>query len=390
MKNPGGVPRFLEIHVEVDEVEKNLDVGLGLGGASHDPEAHVGLSVPGDEGGDDGVKGTLPRGVRVEVTLFEGEQLPSVLETEPEAVGAETRAHAPVVALDQGHHVAVGVGHGEIDGVALLQGGVPRLVAPGRATGIDELSSLRGVGFGDQLGHGDGVEVRVGVELRPVLEGQLLRLQEPVNMLHAPETGPPQIEPLQDVEDLKRSDPLAVGRQLPQLVSAIRGGNGLHPLRPVGGQVLVGQEPTGLLHEGVDGAGDLTLVESVPAVGGQGLEGAGKGRVLPDLSLLRGLSVLEEGLGEPRDTSRVAERSGSSSRRSTPRRGSPPSRSGWRGRGRPSWEACRNDGEARTIRPHNRERSREGDRRGGTLSRPRFLNSSRVRLMGERPLAFSP
>ncbi len=66
------VAGFLEVHAEVDQVDQDLHLALGLGGAAHHPEGKPGLAVFGDEAGDDGVEGPLVRLVDVGMALPRG------------------------------------------------------------------------------------------------------------------------------------------------------------------------------------------------------------------------------------------------------------------------------------------------------------------------------
>ena len=65
-------------------------VHLRLSGSAHDAEAHDGLAVLGHEGGDDGVKRTLPGCVGIEMSLFQIEELTAVLKDESQSIGRET------------------------------------------------------------------------------------------------------------------------------------------------------------------------------------------------------------------------------------------------------------------------------------------------------------
>jgi hypothetical protein len=125
----GRVAGLLDAHAEVHDVHDDLHVALGLELPAHDPEAQEGLAAPGDEAGDDGVEGALAGRVAVGPALVETEQFAPVLEAEAQP-GGHAAAHAPEIALDQAHHAAFPVGHREVDGVAVLQGGMARLQPP--------------------------------------------------------------------------------------------------------------------------------------------------------------------------------------------------------------------------------------------------------------------
>ena len=76
--------------------------------------------------------------------------------------------------------------------------------------------------------------------------------------------------------------------------------DGLDPLRPVGGQVLLREEPAVGPREGEQVARDRAAVEGLPALAADRLVRAGQGRVLEDLALARGAAVDQEGAGEAR------------------------------------------------------------------------------------------
>src|SRR5689334_15222758 len=111
-----------DVEAVVDTVDDDLGLSHGLHIASHDAEGHPRLAVLAGEAGDDGLKRALAGGVDVRVSVFEGEELATVLEHEAEAVGDETGAHAAEVGLDLGDHHAIGVGDGEVGGVAVRGG----------------------------------------------------------------------------------------------------------------------------------------------------------------------------------------------------------------------------------------------------------------------------
>ena len=60
----------------------------------------------------------LARLVDVEVIFLKGEQRATVLPRKPKLGRREAAAKAIVVALDETDHVALGIGRGEVDGIA--------------------------------------------------------------------------------------------------------------------------------------------------------------------------------------------------------------------------------------------------------------------------------
>ena len=101
MEDSGSVAGFLNIHVEIDDVEQDLDVSLRLCGAAHDTEAEEGFAVFGNEGGNDGVEGAFSGCVGVGSSGLEVEHFAAVLEAETEFGWADAGAEAAVVALNE-------------------------------------------------------------------------------------------------------------------------------------------------------------------------------------------------------------------------------------------------------------------------------------------------
>ena len=59
MVNPWCISSLLQIHAEVDQVDHDLDMALGLHGATHHTETDPGFAVFGDESRDDGMERPL-------------------------------------------------------------------------------------------------------------------------------------------------------------------------------------------------------------------------------------------------------------------------------------------------------------------------------------------
>jgi hypothetical protein len=86
-------------------------------------------------------------------------------------------------------------------------------------------------------------ELGVGVVRGPVLEGQLLRLDHQVERRGRLRAHALQVVGLQQVEHLEDGDPLAVGGQLPDVVAAVVGGDGLDPGAGMLPEVPLREEP---------------------------------------------------------------------------------------------------------------------------------------------------
>ena len=169
----------------------------------------------------------------------------------PQPVGRHARAEAAVVALDQRDHVAGGIRHGHVDGVALIEGlGVGGIFERGPVQ-LDERAALRRIVLRDQPLERNLRELRIGVELRAVFEGELLGLDEDVQIVGAAETHGLEVVGLEDVEHLQRGDALRVRRQLPHVVAAVVSGHGLDPLGAVRGQIGGGEIPAVGAHVGL-------------------------------------------------------------------------------------------------------------------------------------------
>jgi hypothetical protein len=59
MCEPSSVGSHLHVHAEVYQVDHVLRVSFGLDSTTHITEGHEWLTIPHNEAGDDGVKGTL-------------------------------------------------------------------------------------------------------------------------------------------------------------------------------------------------------------------------------------------------------------------------------------------------------------------------------------------
>ncbi|QNG73598.1 hypothetical protein EIELFIGP_02424 [Stenotrophomonas maltophilia] len=174
---------FLQVHPEIHQVHHDLRMALRLHRAAHHAEAGIRLAALGDEPRNDGLEWTLARRVAVGMVLLQHEHLATVLQDETQTGRCHAAAHATVVGLDQRNHHAVGVGHGHVDRVALLQLlRRARLHFLQRLVHRNQRAALRGVLLGDELLHRRRLERHVGVEACTVGEGQLLRFDKQVHV----------------------------------------------------------------------------------------------------------------------------------------------------------------------------------------------------------------
>ena len=292
-----GVAGFLHIHAEIDLVDEHLHVALRLHRAAHEAEGFPRRAVLQHEAGDNRLERALARRVDVGVARFEGEEFAAILEGEAEAGHRDAGAHAAVVRLDERHHVALGVCGAQIDGVAILERGVAGVIGAGGAGGVDKPAPLGGVGLREQALQRNLGERRVGVELRAVLEGELLGLDQQVQGVGGAVAHLREVEAFEDVEHLERGDALRVGRQLIDVVAAVIDGDGFDPGGLVVLEVGLAEKTAVGAHEGVDLIGDLALVEGVAALFRDQAERVRQRRVLEDLTLVWSAPLLRQGFG---------------------------------------------------------------------------------------------
>ena len=233
---------------------------------------------------------------RVEVALLEREAGAAVLERESEISRDDLGPEAAEDALDEGHGVAVLVDHGQVDRVAVLEG-LSRRDVGGRALAIDELAARVRVRLGDEPRGRQlvGVGIRdVGVAVRP---DQLLRLGVEVDGLGGVVSECGDVVALHDVQDHQGEDAGAVRRDLPDVVAAVVRADRLDPGRRVVLEVGLGEVAAVGLAEGDDPAGDVALVERVPASLRDRLVGGGEPRVPEHLPDARRAAVRQVGGG---------------------------------------------------------------------------------------------
>ena len=125
MADARAVSSHLDVHLEVDQVDEDLYVALGLHVASHYSEREPRLAVFRDKRGDDRVKRAFVGFETIEVGIVQGEQRSAVLQDETRLAGDHLRAEAVIVALDERAAVAVFVDDGQIDRVSCFSLGSP-------------------------------------------------------------------------------------------------------------------------------------------------------------------------------------------------------------------------------------------------------------------------
>ena len=141
--------------------------------------------------------------VNVRVAFIEGERSAATLQSETEFLHRHAGAEAQVIALDQRHHVAVRIGGRQIKGVAGANRGwvaVPRRREG--SMGIKQRATRKRIFFGHELLHRHASEFGIGVEPRAILERELLRLDDEMQMLGAALAQLAEIEAFEDVQHL--------------------------------------------------------------------------------------------------------------------------------------------------------------------------------------------
>ena len=182
------IARLLEVHAEIDQVDQDLHMRLWLHRPTHNAETQPGLAVFGNECRDDGVERAFARLEAVGMALFKAEQLTAVLQVEAEAGRYHARTHAAVIALDQRDHVAVFIGRGKVNGIAVFQLRVSRRIYDRCLIHRQEFSPPVCIFLRNQFLDRHIGEIGIGIELRPVLESQFLRFGQHVQVVSAAKT----------------------------------------------------------------------------------------------------------------------------------------------------------------------------------------------------------
>ena len=226
----GCVSSLLQVHSKVDEVHDDLCVCLRLGRAAHDAEGDPRCSVLRDEGWDDRVEGALARGIAIWLSGFEVKELAAVLQDESQVGWRHSGAHAAVVALDERDHVAFGIRCAEVDGVSFFSDGCTWGLSQCSVLGVNQRAAFVCVFFRDQALNRSRREVGVRIEPSAVLKGELLGFDEVVEVIDASVAPLADRVWLEQIEDLKRSDALSIGGQLPEINSSVVRGDGVDPV----------------------------------------------------------------------------------------------------------------------------------------------------------------
>ena len=293
------VHRFLRVHPEDQHVEQQLRVTLRLHRPAHEPEGQEGLAVPGDEARDDRVEGPFARGDLVRVPVVDHESGAPVLQREAQPRNDDSRPEPREHRVDERDHVAVGVGDREVD----------RLGVGDRAAGVDSIGGDAGVDQAAARVHEAGAQQRHRVDLHvlgvrdvpvQVGEGQLLHLDQVVEVVGGVVPHPLEVHRLQQLEHLQRRDPLPRRRQLPNRVAPEVRAQRLDPARLVRGQVFQREEPAQRRQPVHQLAAQRPAVEHAGALVGDPLEGARQVRVREPLTRMGGpFSVDQVGRAGP-------------------------------------------------------------------------------------------
>ena len=123
------------------------------------PKLITGLSVLGDEAGDDGLERALARPHLVRMARLQRERVRAILQADAGARHHHARAEAHVIRLDEGHHHAARIGGGEIDRAALRRRAVVEVL---RALQVDQLRARGEIGRVEQFGVAHRHGLRIG------------------------------------------------------------------------------------------------------------------------------------------------------------------------------------------------------------------------------------
>ena len=271
---------------------------LRLHRAAHHAVRQPWFAVFGHERGNDGLERALARRIAIRmrrlgisglrVAALQHEHLAAILEDETQARRRHAAAHAAIVRLDQRDHHAVGIGGGEVDGVAFVEfGNDARLDAARGTFHRQQLAAFLRIGFRDQTRDRRVVERGIGVRRSAVGERDLFRFDEQMHVLGAAETVAFQIVGFEQIEDLQRGDALPVRRQFPDVVTAIVGADRVDPFAGVRGHVLIAQETIVGIEIRIDAARDLALVERIAAAVRDLLQCIREIRIAPHLAFAR-------------------------------------------------------------------------------------------------------
>ncbi len=212
------------------------------------------------------------------------------------------RTPAGIGALDKRDHVAFIVGRGEVDGVRAR--GHPGLHAVGRPLGVDAFHPLRRVLLRDEPVDGHRRFCRVGVVDGTVLEGQLLRFDEQVQVFGGVRFQAGNVEVFEQIQGLERGDALTVRRNLPHVIATVARAHRVDPVRRMLREITHFEEAALLLRGTHNPLGDFALVKHAPAFARHQFERICKGGVAVHVAETQ-LAVRLECRGQGRKALRV-------------------------------------------------------------------------------------
>src|SRR5439155_10329327 len=111
---------LLSIHSEVDQVDQNLYMALGLVISAHHSEREKWLVVFKDHGWNKRVERTLSRCDNIRVCGLQVKQCTTIVQDNASVADDEARSEAFEQAVDEGNSISVFIDNREIDGVTVL------------------------------------------------------------------------------------------------------------------------------------------------------------------------------------------------------------------------------------------------------------------------------
>ncbi len=186
--------------------------------------------------------------------------------------GDDRRGPVPSTAGCRGEHVTGAVHRLEVDGVPLKPVALLRLIhhvglhppgphLHGRRVGVHQPPPLLSVLLGEKHLQRDIREVRVGVVVLPIREGQLGALDVGVEVLQGVMAHRGEVVALQEVQLLEEDRPLTPGIALVDIVAPVVGGDRLLDAGPVPGHVLQREEAVVLLAVDIPALDALHVVD---------------------------------------------------------------------------------------------------------------------------------
>src|SRR6056297_2020600 len=156
-------------------------MSLGLHRTTHKSKANQGLAILSDKCRYNRMERSFMGFVHIGMAFFKTKKFTSILQHKPKTFRYNARAHAPIVTLDERHHISFAISSGEVDRIALLQftGGV----GAGGAVALDESTALSCILFTDQLLNRVIIDVRICVKLRPILKREFLGFCEMMDIV---------------------------------------------------------------------------------------------------------------------------------------------------------------------------------------------------------------